>query len=197
MPSQTTGTTSKFEKKMPDKTKQVDLDNTTTTKTPDLDPNTPATNQLPETNKLPEVNSSDLKKVDPNLGDGNANKLDSKVDTKTDPPKDPQVANGEKPPKSEILEDDPNLKDKDLDNLKKYEDDVDASTKKKMEEKADGDVDKGKNHDSKAQALMMARVITEANDKIDTPIPALMAELAPLKAMKGVKDFEEERKWKI
>ncbi|WP_341902097.1 hypothetical protein [Fluviicola taffensis] len=54
------------------------------------------------------------------------------------------MANGEKPPKSQILEDDPNLKDKDLDNLKKYEDDVDASTKKKMEDDADSDVKKGK-----------------------------------------------------
>ncbi|WP_343605920.1 polymorphic toxin type 47 domain-containing protein [Fluviicola sp.] len=62
-----------------------------------------------------------------------------------------------------------------------------------MKEDADADVDKGKNHDSKAKALMMARVITEANDKVDTPIPALLAELAPLKAIKGVKGFDADR----
>lgn len=59
-------------------------------------------------------------------------------------PKDQQVANGGKPPKSQILEDDPNLKDKDLDNLKKYEDDADTSTKKKMKDDADSDVKKGR-----------------------------------------------------
>jgi hypothetical protein len=59
-----------------------------------------------------------------------------------------------------------------------------------MEEDADTDVKKGKDHDSKAKALVMARVIVASNDKIDTPIPALMLELAPLKAMKGVDGFE-------
>ncbi|WP_341902091.1 hypothetical protein [Fluviicola taffensis] len=134
-----------------------------------------------------------MKKVDVDLGDGNANKLDSKVVTKTDPPKDPQVANGEKPPKSQILEDDPNLKDKDLDNFKKYEDDVDASTKQKMKNDADSEVQKGKNHDSKAKALLMAMIITEANDKIDTPVSALMLELSPLKALKGVRGFGDKK----
>jgi guanyl-specific ribonuclease Sa len=61
-----------------------------------------------------------------------------------------------------------------------------------MKEDADADVKKGKDHDSKAKALMMARVIVAANDKIDTPIPGLMVELAPLKAMKGVEDFKAE-----
>ena len=61
-----------------------------------------------------------------------------------------------------------------------------------MKEDADSDVDKGKNHDSKAKALMMARAIIATNDKVDTPIPVLLAELAPLKAMKGVKDFKAE-----
>ncbi|WP_341902088.1 DUF4157 domain-containing protein [Fluviicola taffensis] len=198
VPSQTTGTTSKFEKRMPDKTKPVDLDNTTTTKTPDLDPNTPATNKLPETNKLSEPSTSDLKKVDTKPSDASVEKLNNDIDPqksdldKTAAPKDQQVANGEKPPKSEILEDDPNLKDRELDDLKKYEDDVDASTKKKMEDKADGDIEKGKNHKSKMKALVMARIITETNDKLDTPVPALLAELAPLRAMKGVEKFATE-----
>jgi hypothetical protein len=120
--------------------------------------------------------------------DGNANKMDSDLDT----PKDQQVANGENPPKSDILEDDPNLKDKELDNFKKYEDDVDASTRKKMEDDADAEVQKGPDHDSKTKALVLARIIAETNDQIDTPIPILEAELAPLKAMKGVDDFAVE-----
>jgi hypothetical protein len=149
--------------------------------------------QKPATKNTPEV-----KKTEPELSNTNKEKLDkdihpekSTVD-KTDAPKDKQVANGEKPPKSEILKDNPNLKDKELDNFKKYEDEVDPSTKKKMEEDADADVKKGKDHDSKAKALMMARVIVASNDKIDTPIPALMLELAPLKAMKGVDGFDKE-----
>ncbi len=100
-----------------------------------------------------------------------------------------KVAAGVKPPKSEILDDNPNLKDKELDNFKKYEDNVDPAKKKKMKEDADGEVGKGKDHDSKVKALVMARVITEANDKIDTPVPALLTLLAPLKAMKGVDDL--------
>lgn len=111
---------------------------------------------------------------------------------KTEPAKDPQVANGEKPPKSEILEDDPNIKDKELDGLKKYEDDVDASTKKKMKDKADSDIEKGPNHKSKMKALVMARIITQSNDKLDTPVPALLTELSPLRAMKGVEKFGAE-----
>jgi hypothetical protein len=86
------------------------------------------------------THSSDLKKLETDLVDGNTNKMDSDLDT----PKDQQEANGENPPKSDILEDDPNLKDKELDNFKKYEDDVDASTRKKMEDDADGEVKKGK-----------------------------------------------------
>jgi hypothetical protein len=139
-----------------------------------------------------------LKKAD--LSEANIKKLEKDIDPhktnidEVDAPKDKQVANGEKPPKSEILNDDPNIKDKDLDNLKKHEDEVDPSTKKKMEEDADPDVKKGKDHDSKAKALMMARVIVASNDKIDTPIPGLLAELAPLKAMKGVEDFKAEKR---
>lgn len=108
-------------------------------------------------------------------------------------PKDKQVANGDKAPKSAILEDNPNLKEKELDNFKKYEDDISRSKKKKMEDDADAEVGKGKNHDSKTKALVMARIIAEANDKIDTPVPLLLAELAPLKAMKGVTGFGEKK----
>ena len=96
---------------------------------------------------------------------------------------------GEKLPKSEILEDNSKLKDKELDNFKKYEDNVDPAKKKKMKEDADAEVGKGKNHDSKVKALVMARVITEANDKIDTLVTVLLTFLAPLKAMKGVDDL--------
>ena len=183
VPSQT-NSSSKFEKKLPEKQKPVTVETKTPTKNPDLDTDIPVTKNIPET-KTP-----DLKKVETDLPETNIKKVDAEVDT----PKDKQIANGEKPPKSEILEDNPNLKDKDLDNFKKYEDDVDPSTKKKMKEDADSDVDKGKNHDSKAKALMMARVIIAANDKVDTPIPGLLAELAPLKAMKGVKNFKAESK---
>jgi hypothetical protein len=155
-----------------------------------VDSKTPTTTnaEVPTTKNAPE-----LKKAD--LSEANIKKLEKDIDPhktnidEVNAPKDKQVANGEKPPKSEILNDDPNIKDKDLDNLKKYEDEVDPSTKKKMEEDADTDVKKGKDHDSKAKALMMARVIAESNDKIDTPVAVLKAELAPLKAMKGVDDF--------
>jgi hypothetical protein len=172
----------KFEKKLPEKTKPVDIDTKTPAKTPDLD------TDVPVTNKLPETDASDLKKMDKDIHAEKTN-LD-----KTEAPKDKQVANGEKPPKSEILEDDPNLNDKELEKLKKYEDKVDDSTKKKMKEDADSDVKKGKDHDNKAKALMMARLIIAANDKIDTPISGLLTELAPLKAIKGVKDFKAESK---
>ncbi|MBU3661496.1 MAG: hypothetical protein FGM14_16650, partial [Flavobacteriales bacterium] len=84
------------------------------------------------------------------------------------------------------------LKDKELDNFKKYEDNVDPAKKKKMKEDADAEVGKGKDHDSKVKALVMARVITEANDKIDTPVTVLLTLLAPLKAMKGVDNFIHE-----
>jgi hypothetical protein len=179
VPSQSTGTTSKFEKKMPEKQKPVNVDS----KTP-----TTAKADIPTTKNAPEMKKADL-------SEANIKKLEKDIDPhktnidEVNAPKDKQVANGEKPPKSEILNDDPNIKDKDLDNLKKYEDEVDPSTKKKMEEDADTDVKKGKDHDSKAKALMMARVIAESNDKIDTPVAVLKAELAPLKAMKGVDDF--------
>ncbi len=171
-------TTANFEKKMPDKTKQVDVEtkNPVTTKQTDV-----------STDKLPEPSTSDLKKVETDMADGNVNKIDSK-----EPPKDPQVANGEKPAQSKILKDDPNLKDKDLDKFKKYEDKVDDSTKKKMKDDADSEVPKGKNHDSKTAALVMARIIAESNDKIDTPVSALLIELRALKTMKGVDDFGKE-----
>ncbi len=181
VPSQT-NSSGNFEKKLPEKKKQPDLDTKTSTKQADLDTDIPVTKNIPET-KAP-----DIKKVDTDLPEANVNKMDTDLDT----PKDRQVANGEKSPKSEILEDNPNLKDKELDNFKKYEDDVDPSTKKKMEEKADGDIEKGKNHKSKKKALVMARIITKTNDQLNTPIPVLLAELAPLKAMKGVEKFEAE-----
>lgn len=165
-----------FETKMPDKTKQVDIE----TKTPATTPHSNAS-----TDKLPEPSASDMKKVNKEVSDGNLDK--------TEQPKDPQVASGEKEAKSKVLEDDPNLPEKDLDDLKKYEDKVDDSTKKKMKKDADSDVDKGKNHNSKTKALMMARIVAEANDKIDAPIPVVMAELAPIKAMKGVTGFGYEK----
>ncbi|MFN8714060.1 MAG: hypothetical protein ACK5Z2_14525 [Bacteroidota bacterium] len=40
----------------------------------------------------------------------------------------------------------------------------------------------------------MAKVITEANDKVDTPVAGLLAELAPLSAMKGVPPFKATAK---
>ncbi|MBU3661494.1 MAG: hypothetical protein FGM14_16640 [Flavobacteriales bacterium] len=58
-----------------------------------------------------------------------------------------------------------------------------------MKEYADAEVGKGKDHDSKVKALVMSRVVTEANDKIDTLVPVLLTLLAPLKAMKGVDDL--------
>jgi hypothetical protein len=114
------------------------------------------------------------------------------MDSDLDTPKDQQVANGENPPKSDILEDDPNLKDKELDNFKKYEDDVDASTRKKMEDDADAEVQKGPDHDSKTKALVLARIIAETNDQTDTPVSVLLGELASLKVMKGVDGFGKE-----
>ncbi|MGV3613140.1 MAG: hypothetical protein ACO1N0_19420 [Fluviicola sp.] len=155
--------------------------------TADIDPKTPATapHSNPSTDKLPEPSASDMKKVNKEVSDGNIQK--------TEPPKGPKIASGEKEAKSKVLEDDPNLPEKDLDDLKKYEDKVDDSTKKKMKKDADSDVDKGKNHNSKAKALMMARIVAEANDKVDTPIPVLIAELATIKALKGVTGFGHEQ----
>jgi hypothetical protein len=64
-----------------------------------------------------------------------------------------------------------------------------------MKEEADNEIPKTDKHsDSKRKALIAAKIITEANDKVDTPIPALMAELLPLKAFKGVKGFEAKPK---
>ncbi|WP_343605914.1 DUF4157 domain-containing protein [Fluviicola sp.] len=166
-------------------------------KTAHIDSKAPA--KTPEAEIHPTKNTPDVKKADTELSDANIKEMKKGLDpevTEIDEvklPKDQQVANGKKEPKSKIMEDDPNIKDKDLDNFKKYEDDVDASQKQKMKDDADAEVKKGKDHDSKSKALMMARVIAEANDELDTPIPALLAELAPLKAMKGVKGFDYKK----
>ena len=86
----------------------------------------------------------------------------------------------------------PDVDESELRKVSKYEDDVDDATKKKMRDKADNEVEKGPNHNSKTKALVMARIITETNDQIDTPTPLLLSELAPLKAMKGVDNFAAE-----
>ncbi|WP_300665655.1 DUF4157 domain-containing protein [Fluviicola sp.] len=88
----------------------------------------------------------------------------------------------------------PDIDEGELGKLSKYEDDVDDATKKKMRDKADNEVEKGPNHNSKTKALVMARIIAKTNDQIDTPIPVLMGELAPLKAMKGVDGFGSREK---
>jgi hypothetical protein len=77
----------------------------------------------------------------------------------------------------------------DLDNLKKHEGEVDDATKKKMKDETDKDIPDGPNKDSKRKALLAAKIIAEANDKVDTPVAALLAELLPLKAFKGVTGF--------
>jgi hypothetical protein len=72
-------------------------------------------------------------------------------------------------------------------NYKKREKDVDDAEKEKMKKKAEEDIPDGPHADNKRRALFMAKVITEANDKIDTPIPALLTELNAMgKTMKGV-----------
>ncbi len=76
-----------------------------------------------------------------------------KIDSELDAPNEKQISAKEKPPKSEILDDNPNLKDTELDNFKKHEDNVDPAKKKKMKEDADAEVGKGKDHDSKVKAL--------------------------------------------
>ncbi|MCA6363913.1 MAG: hypothetical protein IM638_12815 [Bacteroidetes bacterium] len=80
------------------------------------------------------------------------------------------------------------------DNFEKREGDVDDAQKKKLKEDADKDVPDGPDSANKRRALFMAKVITEANDKIDTPVAGLLAELAPLSAMKGVPPFKAEAK---
>jgi len=87
-------------------------------------------------------------------------------------------------PKTNKVDEEP-----DLDNLKKHEGEVDDATKKKMKDETDKDIPDGPNKDSKRKALLAAKIIAEANDKVDTPVAALLAELLPLKAFKGVTGF--------
>ena len=51
-----------------------------------------------------------------------------------------------------------------------------------------------KHSDSKRKALIAAKIITEANDKVDTPIPALLLELQTLRTFKGVTGFDAKVK---
>lgn len=126
------------------------------------------------TGKKKTFNGPDKTPDTPNKTPGKTHSENKTPNTKTPGDKTPDIDEGE------------------LGKLSKYEDDVDDATKKKMRDKADNEVEKGPNHNSKTKALVMARIITETNDQIDTPIPVLMAELAPLKAMKGVNDFTAE-----
>jgi hypothetical protein len=175
------------------KHKPLETDASHTKLKPDADADAPKTQKVDELEvpKTQKVDDPDLPKTQ-KIGEVDALKND-KLDEVDAPKNRHDAPESEKPPKSDVLGDDPNMKDKDLDNMKKYEDDVDESTKNKMKDEADGEVSKGKNHDSKAKALVMTRMIVAANDKVDTPIPALMAELAPLKAMKGVRGFGYEK----
>jgi hypothetical protein len=51
-----------------------------------------------------------------------------------------------------------------------------------MKDETDKDIPDGPNKDSKRKALLAAKIIAEANDKVDTPVAALLTELFPLKA---------------
>ena len=73
---------------------------------------------------------------------------------------------------------------------KELEEGVDGTKKKELEKEADKEVKSNeKDHDSKVAALAIAKVITEGADKVDMPIPALLAELSFLKRFKGVINF--------
>ena len=126
------------------------------------------------TGKKKPINTPDKTPGTPNKNSGKTHPDNKAPNTKTPGDKTPDVDESE------------------LSKVSKYEDDVDDATKKKMRDKADNEVEKGPNHNSKTKALVMARIITETNDQIDTPIPLLKTELAPLKAMKGVNDFTAE-----
>jgi hypothetical protein len=182
------GPVKNMEKPAPGKQKPTEINSKAPANAPDTDvPNAPATKHTPEMkNTDPAPSNTNVEKLEKDIHPEN-----SAVD-KADAPKDQKVANGEKEPQSAVLNDDPNIEESNLKDLKKYEDDVDPSTKKKMKDKADGEVEKGPNHNSKTKALVMARIIAETNDKVDTPVLGLMAELAPLKAMKGVNGFDYE-----
>ncbi len=79
--------------------------------------------------------------------------------------------------------------DGDFQRYAKYEDQVDGSSKERMYDKAKREVGDGPNSGGKSRTLVLARIIAEANDRINTPVSILMAELAPLKAVKGVTGF--------
>ncbi len=174
-----------MEKPAPGKQKPTEINSKAPANAPDTDvPNAPVTKHTPEMKNTDQAPSNtNVEKLEKDIHPEN-----SPVD-KADAPKDQKVANGEKEPQSAVLNDDPNIEESNLKDLKKYEDGVDPSTKKKMKDKADGEVEKGPNHNSKTKALVMARIIAESNDKIDTPVAVLMGELAALKAMKGVTGF--------
>ncbi len=119
-------------------------------------------------------------------------------DLKNDPVKenvnDKKTGTNEKREKPDKLKKEPSADEKKAsENYKKHENDVDDADKKKLKKDADEDVPDGPDSDSKRRALFMAKVITEANDKVDTPVAGLLAELAPLSAMKGVKGFDAEK----
>ncbi len=107
---------------------------------------------------------------------------------------DKKTGTNEKREKPDKVKTEPSADEKKAsENYKKHENDIDDAEKKKLKKDADEDVPDGPDSDSKRRALFMAKVITEANDKVDTPVEALMAELSPLVLMKGVKRFEYEK----
>jgi hypothetical protein len=119
-------------------------------------------------------------------------------DLKNDPVKenvdDKKSGTNEPREKPDKVTKEPTVEDKKAsENYKKHENDVDDAEKKKLKKDADEDVPDGPDSDSKRRALFMAKVITEANDKVDTPAAGLIAELMPLKAMKGVKGFDAKK----
>jgi hypothetical protein len=119
-------------------------------------------------------------------------------DLKNDPVKenvdDKKSGTNEPREKPDKVTKEPTVEDKKAsENYKKHENDVDDAEKKKLKKDADDDVPDGPDSDSKRRALFMAKVITEANDKVDTPAAGLIAELMPLKAMKGVKGFDAKK----
>ena len=126
------------------------------------------------TGKKKPINTPDKTPGTPNKNSGKTHPDNKAPNTKTPGDKTPDVDESE------------------LSKVSKYEDDVDDATKKKMRDKADNEVEKGPNHDSKTKALIMARIITQTNDELNTPVPILLAELSPLKSLKGVNDFKAE-----
>lgn len=92
--------------------------------------------------------------------------------------------------KAERIED---VADKKTQSAKDHERKVNDDTKDRMNKEADKEVEKGPDHNSKAAALAMAKIITEGADEANIALPALMAELSFLKAMKGVKGFDYKK----